>query len=307
MSKRIKLIANPVAGNHAVAKQWPEVRKRAERTIGQLEWEFTRGAGHATTITRQALAEGFETVVALGGDGTINEVVNGFFEDARLIRPEANLAVIPMGTGGDWVKTLMVGDTWEEAVEHIANGSSKQCDLGLLRCRSPEGDPISRYFLNVADAGFGGTLVQFVNGTTKAFGSFFAYLIGLLRTLSIYKNTAMQIAVDDAFAEERVVSSVTVANGQFFGGGMWIAPEARIDDGLFEVIVVGDVTRREVLANIHKLYNGTLATHKKVTCLRGKHVTLNCEHQVFLEADGELAGKLPVSFEVIPGALKVIC
>lgn len=305
MNKKTKLIVNPVAGNNNAYKNWPDVNRLIQNSLGELSAEFTTGPLDATRIARQALLAGYENIVAMGGDGTLNEIVNGFFNGGKLINPEANLGVIPMGTGADWMKTVDITDDIEQAVARIEQNSPHKCDLGLITLDS-EGEPFSRYFLNIGDAGFGGALVGIVNQSTKALGAFFAYLIGLLKTLAVYQNKPVQIKIDDSFEKEMRINSVTVANGQYFGGGMWIAPKAKIDDGLFEIIIVGDINRREALANIHRLYNGTLANHPKVTYLQGKRVSLNSEMDVLIEADGEQVGKLPATFEIIPAALNFI-
>ncbi|RMF69979.1 MAG: diacylglycerol kinase family lipid kinase [Calditrichaeota bacterium] len=307
MNQKIKLIINPVAGNNAFQKAKDEFHQAVFALLGDVSTAFTTAVGEATRLAQNALRDGYRTIVAVGGDGTINEVVNGFFEDGRPVSPEAELAVISMGTGGDWVKTLELPEELHEAAKRIAEGRTKLCDVGLLTCRSSDDRPVQRYFINIADAGFGGTMVERVNQSTKALGQFFAYLIGLLRTLAVYKNKPVEIQVDDVFHATQVVNSVVVANGQFFGGGMWVAPEAKLDDGLFDVVIIGDVNRAEVLANTHRLYNGTLGRHHKVTTLRGKEITLRSEHDVYIEADGELPGKLPAKFQLIPTALRIIC
>ncbi len=307
MNRKIKLIGNPVAGKHALAKKWPEIGGKLKNILGDFSTEFTKNIGDATTITRRAVSEGYDTIVALGGDGTVNEVVNGFFENDGLINPEARLGIISMGTGGDLAKTFESPDSLEEAALCIKGNNIKKCDIGLLKCLRLDGKPVCRYFINIADAGFGGSLAGLVNNSSKALGPFFAYLSGLLRTLATYKNKTIQIQVDNSYSEEQIVNSVIVANGQFFGGGMWIAPKARIDDGLFEVVIIGDISRREVLANIHKLYNGTLENHPKVRYFQGRKVTLKSNSDVMIETDGEQPGLLPATFEILPGAINIIC
>lgn len=307
MNRKIKLVVNPVAGNHAIVKNWPEIGKKLKVILGDYSAEFTKDIRDATTITRRALMEGYETIVALGGDGTTNEVVNGFFENEKLLNPHASFGVISFGTGRDWIKTLEIPKTLGAAASVILENRIKKCDLGLLKCQSLEGYPVSLYFINIADAGFGGTLISLVNNPTKALGQpFFTYVLGFLRTLAIYKNKPFQIKIDDFFEQEQIVNSVIIANGQFFGGGMWVAPYAKIDDGVFEVVIVGDISRREALANINKLYKGTLSKHPKVKYLQGKKVGLDSDFEIFIEADGEQAGKLPATFEMVPGILNCI-
>jgi YegS/Rv2252/BmrU family lipid kinase len=266
---------------------------------------FTSAPGEATRLAREVAAD-FDTVVAVGGDGTIHEVINGLFHEGGLINPEIALGIVSLGTGADFVKGLSFPESEEDMLRLIVERRVRRIDVGRLQCVNQAGEPQHRYFINIADAGFGGELVEIVNGTTKALGPFVAFLGGLLRTLRRYQNKLVHIRIDDDFESEQVVNAVVVANGQFFGGGMWVAPQAALDDGLFDVVIIGDVTRREVLANIHKLYNGTLETHPKVTCRRGRRVELTSPERVLIDADGERPGELPASFEIVPAALQLI-
>lgn len=306
MNKKIKLIVNPVAGSSKAVKKWPEIEKRLTKVLGEFATEFTKQAKHATSITRHAIQQGYETIIAVGGDGTINEVVNGFFANKKQINPEASLGIISMGTGGDLVRTLKIPKSIENSATKIKTHKTRKCDLGLMKCLGLNGEPVTRYFINIADAGFGGTLTNLSNRSTKVFGATAAYLIALLKTLFVHETTPVEIKVDDSFSKEQIIRSVVIANGQYFGGGMWIAPKAKTDDGLFDISILGDLTRGEVLANIHKLYNGTMAEHEKVQTLQGRKVSLNSESEILIETDGELPGKLPASFEIMPSVLNVI-
>lgn len=305
MHSKIKLVANPAAGNYAVSKNWLSVQKELKNVWGDFSAELTTQPGEAIQITQRALQEGCETIVALGGDGTINEVVNGFFENGRLVNPEARLGIVPMGTGGDLVKTLELPDDLESAASRIGEVCTQKCDLGVIRYQS--GDRTNtRYFINIADAGFGAAVVEKVQLSSKALGPFFAYLTGLLRTLATYKNHLIKIEINDSFVAEETVAAVVVANGQFFGGGMWVAPKAKVSDGQFEVVVIGDISPPEIIANVHKLYNGTLDTHPKVRYLSANKVALSSDSSVGIEADGEQLGTLPATFEILPAILNVI-
>ncbi|MFQ5602666.1 MAG: diacylglycerol/lipid kinase family protein [bacterium] len=309
MQNKINLIGNPTAGNHKLTKNWSDIEQQLDKLLIDSAMHLTTCRGDATVLTRRALHDGYDTIVVLGGDGTINEVVNGFFENGRQINSDACLGIISTGSGGDWIKTLNIPDNIEEAAACIVEHKLRRCDVGWLECQNAQGQTQSSYFINIADAGFGGTLATLANQSTKALGPFFAYLTGLLRTLAFYQNQRVRIQVDDTFEEELTVNSVVVANGQFFGGGMWIAPEAQIDDGLFEIAIVGDVNRAEVLANIYRIYNGTLAQHPKARYLKGKKITLQPaeESAILIEADGEQPGQLPATFEIVPKAINIIC
>lgn len=298
-------IVNPVAGNGAVRRSWQSIERLAQKLFPRMRVMFTAAPGDATRLANE-VAQDVETIVAVGGDGTIYEIVNGLFSGGRPVNPEAAIGVVSLGTATDLVKSLDVPQGVEANLRCIAERQVRTVDVGLLECASHEGKRVRRCFMNIADAGFGGELVRVVNGTTKALGPFVTYLIGLLRTLRRYQNKVVRVRVDDDFESEGPVIAVVVANGQFFGGGMWVAPQAQLDDGLLDVVVIGDVGRTEVLSNIHKLYNGTLETHAKVTCLQGKKVVLDSSEEVLIDADGEQPGMLPATFGVVPASLRLI-
>ncbi len=301
----VVFIVNPVAGNGTVHKIWEEVERQARKLFPELKVFFSSAPGHATQLARQ-VAQDTDTVVAVGGDGTIHEVVNGLLAEDQPVNPEVALGIVCVGTGADLVKSLDLPESEEGMLMRIAERRVQTIDVGRLECVGAGGEPVLRYFVNIADAGFGGELVEIVNGTTKILGPFVAFLGGLLRTLRRYQNKPVEIRVDDGFEMADIVNAVVVANGQFFGGGMWVAPQAALDDGLFDVVIIGDVNKREVLANIHKLYNGTLARHPKVTCLRGHRVELHSPERVLIDADGEQPGRLPATFEIVPRVLQLI-
>jgi len=300
------MILNPAAGNGRAGRNRQAIIGLAEEILGEVRFEMTTATGAATALTRKALGQGYDTIIAVGGDGTVNEVVNGFFDNRAPVNPAAKLAVIPLGTGGDFAKTMQAPESLRQSLLNIKTQREQSCDVGYLECQTCDGMATKRYFLNIADAGFGGTLVQRLNSSAKALGPFFTYLTALVRTLSFYRNPRITIQIDDGPPLEMDVISVVVANGQFFGGGMWVAPEADVQDGLFDIVIIGDLSKAEVLANIHKLYNGSLRHHPRVSCRRGKSVRLSATVDTLIDADGELAGKLPARFEVLPAAIRLL-
>lgn len=306
MKPEIKVVINPAAGNAAVLKKWPRVETALKNILGPCDCEFTHHPLHATQITREALRRGYDTIVAVGGDGTIHEAANGFFSNGKPIRPDAALGIVAMGTAGDLLKSLQVPRQLQEALQRIKSRHTKRLDLGELQYTTMDGKNGFCYFINIADAGFGGQVVEAANQTRKHLGPFTAYLSALLKTLFRFENKPVRITVDDRQLGDFVVNAIVVANGQFFGGGMWIAPTARMDDGLFEVTIVGNVTRTEVLANLRKLYKGRIAEHAKVKTLQGKRIFVESEAEVKIDADGELVGKLPARFTIRPGAIHVV-
>lgn len=301
------LVVNPQSADGKTGKNWPATFEVLQSvTAGKLEHIFTESPGHATAITRTAIKDGYDTIVAVGGDGTVNEVVNGFFEDGALISSASKLAIISQGTGKDLIKTLGIPSEVEHAARVIVGNAVKKIDLGRASFPDHHGVPCRRLFINVGDLGFSGAVVERVNCSSKALGGFISYLSGLFTTLLTYRNKRVRLRIDDHIDETLVVNSVNVANGKYFGGGMCIAPEASPDDGVFEIAVIGDVTRRDVVGNVKRLYSGTLARHPLVSYYKGKVVTVESSERVLIDLDGEQPGTLPVTFELLPQALSIL-
>jgi len=264
-----------------------------------FEVRFTEWAGHAVELAREAAAAGCELVVAAGGDGTVNEVVNGLAEALDRTR----LGILSLGTGKDLIKTLGIPAELPQAVRVLAEGAVRRIDIGRATFIDRSGRQAQRLFVNVGDVGFSGAVVERVNRSSKALGGFLSYLGGLVTTLLTYSNKLVHITIDGRVEEIGVVNAVVVANGQYFGGGMWVAPTAQVDDGLFDIAVIGDVGKVEVIGNVPKLYRGTLASHPKVRYFRGRNVTVTSGDEVLLDLDGEQPGRAPVTFQLLPQAL----
>ncbi len=302
---RAKFIVNPASANGATRKLWGGLEQAIRAEIGSVDASFTDGPNHATDLARKALADGFEMVVAVGGDGTVNEVVNGFFDSGRPVSPDAVLGVISRGTGSDFIKTMNIPKEIEAAARTLRGRTVKRLDAGRFTSRGPDGKEMERYFINIADFGVGGEAVARVNNTTKAFGGFVSFLYGTLKTLWAYESKKVRIRIDDDFEVEKPINSVVIANGQYFGGGMWIAPEAKVDDGLFDVIILDDLSFLESLLNIPKLYKGTHIEDPKVEHMRGRRIVAESDEEVLIDVEGEHGGMLPATFEIIPSAINV--
>ncbi|GAB4341793.1 MAG: diacylglycerol kinase family lipid kinase [Candidatus Abyssubacteria bacterium] len=302
---RTKFIVNPASANRSTGRLWKQLSEALSGVISPIEASFTTASDHATELTRRALHDGYEMVVAVGGDGTINEVVNGFFEGGSLINPDAVLGVISRGTGSDFIKTLNIPKEIEGAAGALRGRSVRRCDAGRLTAVGRSGEPITRYFINIADFGIGGETVERVNNTTKAFGGFVSFLYGAVVTIFTYKGKRVKVKVDDSYECEKVINNVVVANGQYFGGGMRIAPKAEVNDGLFDILVVEDTGVVESLKSIPKIYKGTHIDNPKIEYLRGKTVTAESAETVLLDVEGEQVGRLPARFEILPRVIQV--
>jgi diacylglycerol kinase (ATP) len=262
---------------------------------------FSERPGHFGELVARAAADGADQVVAVGGDGTLNEVANGLLA-LEAERPE--LAVIPFGTGMDFARSHGIPRKLDAAVEVALHGAVATIDAGRVRYRAWDGAEGEAYFANIASAGMSGAVARRANETTKALGGRVSFFAALVRVFAGWRNTELDVEV----AGERRAGKMTnliVANGRYQGGGMLIAPESVPDDGLFDVLVIGDITKRDFLLNVGKIYRGTHLSHPKIELLRGARVSVDGLVPVPIELDGEQPGTTPASFEVVPAALRL--
>ncbi len=236
--------------------------------------------------------------MAVGGDGTVNEVVNGI---AGL---EVELAVIPRGTGWDFVRTYGISRRLEAAVEVALHGRTRGIDVGKAHYRGWDGRERESLFANIASAGMSGAIAKRANETSKALGGKASYVWATLAVFSRWRNDEVRVTVDGQQRAGRM-HDVVVANGSYFGGGMKICPEAEPDDGLFDVLLIGDLTKRDLLLTLPKTYRGTHLPHPKAELLRGARVAIEAPEPLPVELDGEQPGTTPVRFEVVSRALRL--
>ena len=298
------VIVNPVSADGRTGRDWPKNEPLLRRLLPPFTVWTTYEPNQATELAYQAVEQGYATVAVHGGDGTVNEVVNGLLGHPKF--ESTALAILPYGTGADLVRTLGISHSLTAAAGQACGNVFRKIDVGSARFLDLNGNPCRRHFLNVTDVGFGGDLVRYVNSHSKRWGGKLSFFRGLLVTLFHYRNKRIRIGLDDQPPFEVKASSIVIANGQYFGGGMWVAPPARMDDGFLEVVVVGDVSRIEVLTNTRRLYKGTLAEHPKVQAFQAQRITLESEEEVFIDMDGELVGRLPVRFELLPKKIKIL-
>lgn len=303
---RTLVIINPHSANGATGRRWKTIREELRRAIGDFGERFTERTGHATDLAREGLRTGCERIVAVGGDGTNNEVVNGFFEHGRPVNPQAALGFIPRGTGGDFRRTLGIGKRLEECLPVLQAGRVRPVDVGTATFRDGAGRETHRHFINITSFGIGGLVDALVNRSSKALGGRLSFLLATARALASYRNRHIRLRVDDTFDERLTINNVAVANGQYFGGGMWVAPKASPDDGLFDVVILGDLSRGEVIRGSRRIYRGTHLEMPKVRWLRGRRVVAESDEEVLIDMDGEQPGRLPITCELLPGALRLI-
>jgi len=303
---KIVFIVNPHAGNGSTGLNWPNIESLAKDRLGSFEVNMTKRPGDAVMFAKNAAAEKAKLLVCVGGDGTLNEVVNGIMMHEKSIRSDVTLGFIPNGTGCDFVRTVSIPKDIEQAVDLVVSGSVRSIDLGVLVFQDYQGRDRCRFFHNIASFGLGGEVAQRVNRTTKALGPFVSFMWATLISVFLYGTKSIRILIDGSFEKEVSVWNVIVANGQYHGGGMWVAPDASVCDGLLHVTIIGDLTISEVLLNLSKLYNGRIYDIDKVITLTGKKVAAISDDRVLLEVDGEQPGMLPIVVKTVPGALQII-
>jgi diacylglycerol kinase (ATP) len=305
------VIINPRSAGGRTGRDTASITRRLAEVTGPLTVALTDAPMAAARLTAQALLDGFERIVAVGGDGTINEVVNGFFQNGVPINPDAEFALLNLGTGGDFRKTFAIEADLEASLTRIAEGRVRPIDIGRLTYVTTEGKSGARYFANIASFGLSGDVVNRVNRATlmKRVTGPFAYSLGSLISVFSYKSRPVRLKIDNVFDEVIKVSTCAVCNGQFFGGGMRVAPNASPDDGLLDIIVIGDAPMRDIMKSMGDIKTGAHVNAAHVKVFRGKTVIATPVEatggaSVHIEADGEAPGQLPAMFEVMPKALK---
>jgi YegS/Rv2252/BmrU family lipid kinase len=231
--------------------------------------------------------------VVVGGDGTVNEVANG-------VRG-AEIAVLPSGTGQDFGRTHGIPTNFDDAVRVAMEGTTRTIDLGRVECAGGG----NRFFANVGSAGMSGSVARRANAMTKRFGGRATFFYALTREFLAWQNTRVVVELEDGVRREGLMHDVIVANGNWHGGGMKLAPDARQDDAVFDVVTIGDVSKLDFVTTAPKLYSGRYLSHPKVELLRSSSVTVSADEPLPLEVDGEPIGATPARFEVVPSALRL--
>jgi diacylglycerol kinase (ATP) len=249
-------------------------------------------------LARAAVERGAKLVVAVGGDGTLNEVVNG------IAGTDVELATIPLGTGMDFVRTFGIPKKFDDAVRVAANGSVRTIDAGRARYRTWAGDDADRWFANIGSVGMSGAVAARANTSSKALGGKASFFYATVRVFLEWKNSELVVRTESEERRGRM-NDVFVANGRYAGGGMKLAPDASPDDQLFDVVLIGDISKLDFATQAPGIYAGRHVKHPKVEVLRSARVTVDADERLPIELDGEQVGTTPITFELVPGALKL--
>lgn len=297
-------IVNPASANGQTRKVWPKIYKRLVQYGIQLDYALTSYPGEATILTREALKD-YSQILVVGGDGTLNEVVNGFFANQTLINPDASLAILSHGTGGDFLRSLSQKRGLTSFLDVLQRQHIVPIDCGVVQFQNPSGDLEYRYFLNVADVGLSGETVDRVNKRSKVLGGRLSFLLGSLMSVLSYQNKEMKCVLDGKVIVNGTTNSIIVANGRYFGGGMMVAPKAEMSDGLFDIIVLEDISKWRILRHLPKIYQGKHLDVPGVSFFQGKEVSIISNPAAYLDTDGEHPGYTPVHISLLPQCINL--
>ena len=298
----VKVIVNPVAGAYSTRRKWPIISKLLKRVGLSFDFQYTEGVGHAIELARAAASDGYRYLVAVGGDGTVNEVANGILHSTGAATTA--LGVVSTGTGSDFVRSVGIPRDCATACSALTSPQRLSIDVGVVEYQN-KGQTLRRFFVNAAGVGFDAAVVEKIERLPKFFGGTIPYVAGIVMTLFSYKNKPVVVKMGDEVESGRVLN-VVVANGDYLGGGMHVAPQAELCDSLLDVVIIGDLGKFELLKELPTVYKGTHIYHPKVRVKKATHITIESPEPMLVHADGELLGESPASFWLIPAALSIV-
>ena len=298
-------IVNPNAGNGKGGKDRDRISEILNRNNIRFEMRSTGRKGQATEFTRDLIANGYRKIISIGGDGTLHEVINGIFTQDNCSPRDITIGIIPVGTGNDWGRMFGIPLVYEGAVQVIREGKQMLHDIGVIDYFNA-GVKTRTYFINIAGLGFEAVVVKKTNRQKdKGMSNKAIYFYNLLSSLISYRNTPVEITIDGRTSTAKVFS-INVGNGRYCGGGMRQTPDAIPDDGLFDITVIKEMGRIEIIKSLQLLYDGTIMSHPKVDGYRSTNLKVTSESLLYIEADGESLGHTPVEFSIIPSAVNII-
>ncbi len=300
------IIVNPNAGRRKGEKDWPEISRLLTKYNIKYQCVFTQHRIHAIRMARRYVEMGYKNIIVVGGDGTLNEVVNGIFTQKKFPTNSITVGMIPVGTGNDWGRTFGLPHDYQEAIRVITEGKTFLQDIGYVRFMQ-EGEEKGRYFANMAGMGYDAMVAEKTNRQKDAGKSNpFSYFINIFTSLFGFKESNTTVFVDDHEALKARVFTMVVGICNFNGGGMMQLPKAIPDDGNLDMTVITQLSRFSVVRNVRKLYDGSFLNLPQVRTFRGKTIQIESHPPIYMEADGESLGHSPFRFGLFPKSLRVI-
>lgn len=306
MSASHLLIVNPHSGGGSASRRWPETERRLRGILPPFDAAFTESRGDATRLAAEAVGR-YEVVVAVGGDGTTNEVVNGLIGQDGTVPSGVALGVIPAGTGSDFLRTFGVPRSLEGAAGVIARGQRHDVDVGRARFLNIDGVQTTRYFINAAEVGLGAEACKAVNRSSKRLGAVATYLWVIPVAMRHYRDQPVSFSLDGGAAETVMLNNAWIANGSYSGAGIRSAPSAKPDDGLLDVVRIAHTGLLLRLRGLGKLRSGAFVDLPHVDYRTAHRVEVTAEGPVPVETDGDPVGTVPASFDLLPTRLPVVC
>ncbi len=299
------VIVNPNAGRRRGYRDWPVIEALFRSYGLPFEVVFTESRGHATDITREAIARGVRNIAVAGGDGTMNEVVNGIFTQSEVRSESITLGMITIGTGNDWGRMFDIPSDYKGAVAVLNKYRRSLTDAGVAEYDTAGGRE-RRYFINIAGLGFDAVVVRRTNRVKdRGRSSKAVYLYNLLRSLLFYRHTHTDVIIDGRLISNETFT-ISLGIGKYSGGGMKQTPNAVHDDGLFDITIIKRMRKGEIIRSLRRLYDGTILDHPKIEGHTGRHIIVKSRPPIHLEADGETLGYSPIEFSIIPSAVNVV-
>ena len=298
----VVFLVNPASANGSTGRRWPEIQRLAAQAGLRGDSLVSERPGHLTELATRAAEEGARLLVAVGGDGTVHETVNGILRSPR--GREVELAVLSRGTGKDFVRSLRIPNHLDAAIETARTGKTRTVDVGRATFVGAGGETAEAYFANFGGAGISGAIARRANASSKALGGRVSFIWATVAVFAAWTSSELTVSVDGTERTGRMLE-VLAMNGDYTAGGMWMAPEAKPDDGLLDVLLIGDVTKADFAVTFPKIYRGRHIGHPKIEHLRGRRVTVETAEPLPIALDGEQPGTTPVRFEIVPALLRV--
>ena len=292
------VIVNPSSAGGSTGEAWPQIASDLRSQFGSFRALFTKHRGDAAVLASEAARKGAKLIIACGGDGTISEVANGILSSGK----DAELGIMPRGTGGDFRRTLEIPSRSRDAARVLRIGRSVRIDVGRVSYTDQNGADATRYFVGVASCGMSTKVIERVKTDDVSFVS------ALLKTAMRNAPVRLVVQLDDSHERHLLVSNLCIANARYFGGGMKIAPDAKLTDGKLDVISIGDLSAMKIFTSAPRVYTGSHLSMPEVSHTLARKITVRAsdrDTEVAVEVDGELPGRLPATFQIVPDALRV--
>jgi len=304
--KQVHAIVNPHSGHGKAGKKWPHILEYLQTLGFEVTWQRTERRWHAYDIAKKYTESGAALVISVGGEGVMNEILNGMFAGSKGSGKLPTLAMIPIGTGTDLSRTLHIPKEFHGAVDIIKNGREMKMDAGQMFFQH-RNRTWARYFINASDAGLGGTVARISNSIPKTLGGFLTFLLSSLAALLSFKRMKLKLWVDGRLVDSGLMTIVGALNGQFFGGGMHAAPMAVVDDGVMEFIYVKDTTFFKFLSKVlARVYEGKHLAYHKVHVHRGRELIIEGSKSFLSDVDGEVEKAERIVVKVLPRAVGIL-